>query len=82
MVQYRVVIDRETCIACGAAPSVCSDVFMLGEDNGKNRVTDKYSVETTEKVSIGVIPEELYECAKSGADICPVAAIKLERIVE
>lgn len=80
MAKYRVVVDRVTCIACGAAPATCPEIFELGSDNGKNRVVEKYSVKTDDSVSIGEIPEELYSCAKAGADVCPVNAIKIERI--
>lgn len=80
LVKYRVIVDRLTCIACGAAPAACPEIFVLGSDNGKSRVVDQYSVETSEDVSIGEIPEELYECAKFGADVCPVGAIRIEEI--
>ena len=80
LVKYRVMVDRNACIACGAAPAACPEVFELGSDNGKNRVIEKYSVKTDTSVSIGEIPEELYECARNGADVCPVGAIKIEKI--
>ncbi len=80
LVKFRVIVDRTTCIACGAAPAACPEVFVLGSDNGKNRVVDEYNVKTDEGTSIGEIPEELYECAKSGADVCPVGAIKIEEM--
>lgn len=80
MSKYRITVDRVKCIACGAAPATCPDVFELGSDNGKNKVVDKYSVELTQEKSIGVIPEEVYECAKSGADVCPVGAITIEEV--
>jgi hypothetical protein len=51
-----------------------------GSDNGRNRVVEKYSVRTDESVSVGEVPEELYECAKSGAEVCPVGAITVERV--
>jgi ferredoxin len=82
LVKYRVIVDRVTCIACGAAPVMCPEVFVLGSDNGKNRVVDKYNVKTDENISIGEIPEELYECVKNAAEICPVNAIKVEKIEE
>lgn len=82
MARYRVIVDRAKCIACGAAPAACPEVYELGSDNGKNRVVDKYSVKTDENISIGEIPEELYECAKSGADVCPVNAIRVEKAEE
>jgi len=75
--KYKVTIDRSKCVSCGAAPATCPDVYVL-ED--KNRVVDKYSVELTPDRSVGIIPEELYECAKAGADVCPVSAITIEKI--
>ncbi|ADV64867.1 ferredoxin [Desulfurococcus mucosus DSM 2162] len=80
MAKYKVIVNRSICLACGAAVAACSEVFELGDDNGKNRVVAKYSVETTSEVSVGVIPGELYECAKSAAEICPVSAISIEEI--
>lgn len=80
--KYRVKVDRSACIACGAAPTLCPDVFTLGEDNGKNKVTEKYSVETSESSAVGLIPEELYECVKQAADVCPVSAIRVEVVRE
>lgn len=76
--KVKVTVDRAKCISCGAAPSVCPDVFVLGDDNSKNRVVEKYTVEFSSEVSVGVIPEELLECAKLGASACPVEAIKVE----
>ncbi|MEO3993107.1 MAG: ferredoxin [Desulfurococcaceae archaeon TW002] len=80
MTKYKVVVDRVSCISCGAAPAICPEVFVLGGDNGKNRIVEKYSVETNKDISIGVVPEELYECTKTGAEVCPVGAIKLEKV--
>ncbi|MEM2021299.1 MAG: ferredoxin [Zestosphaera sp.] len=74
----RVVVNRSACIACGVAPSICPDVFELGQDIGRNRVVNKYSVETTRETSVGMVPEELCECVKQVAGICPVGAIKIE----
>lgn len=73
----RVTVDRDTCIACGVAPTLCSDVFIL---DGKNRVVDKYSVELTDSVSVGEVPDELKECVENAAMSCPVEAIKVEQI--
>jgi len=82
LARYRVIVDRVACIACGAAPAICSEIFELGLDNGKNRVVKKFNVRTDENISIGEIPGELYECAKAAAEICPVNAIKVEKIEE
>ncbi|NHW44594.1 MAG: ferredoxin [Candidatus Verstraetearchaeota archaeon] len=80
MAKYEVVVDRAACIACGAARAVCPKVFKLGSDNGKNRVVDEYSVHLDWKTSVGVIPEELYECVLKAVKVCPAKAIKIERV--
>lgn len=80
MVKYKVVVDRQSCIACGVAPSLCPEVFVLGQDTGRNMITPKYSTETSEELSVGVVPGELYECVKQAADACPVGAIKIEEM--
>ncbi|MGQ9781051.1 MAG: ferredoxin [Nitrososphaeria archaeon] len=77
---YKITVDRELCIACGAAPTACPKLYYLGSDNGKNRVVEKYSKETNTNISIGIVPDELYRCAKEGADVCPVSAITLEKL--
>lgn len=41
---------------------------------------DKYSFGTDEKVSVDVVPGDLYECVKSGVGVCSVSAIRLEKI--
>jgi len=80
LVKYRVTVDRVKCIACGVAPALCPDVFELGSDNGKTRVVDRYSVSTDLSVSVGEVPEELYDCVRSAAEACPVGAIAVERV--
>jgi ferredoxin len=77
---YKITIDRNLCIACGAATVACPQLFYLADDNGKNRVIEQYSKEMTEDLSTGVVPDELYQCAKEGADVCPVQAITVEKV--
>lgn len=78
MARYRIIVDRDMCIGCGIAPSTCSEVFELGEDNGKNRVIEKYAEKTSVNSSVGTVPEELLRCVKQAADSCPVQAITVE----
>ena len=75
---YRVLVDRDMCIACGVAPTVCPQVFVLGEDNGKNRLLEKFSEETSSGLSKGVIAGDLLDCVRKAADSCPVQAITIE----
>lgn len=74
------MVDRDACVACGVAPSLCPKVFVLGGDNGKNRVVDEYNKALSNEKSLGEIPEELYDCAKEAAESCPVQAISIEEI--
>jgi ferredoxin len=82
MVKYKVTVNRSLCIACGVAPALCPKVFELGSDNGKNKVVDTYSIKLTDEVSVGVVPEELYQCVKGATDSCPVNAIVVEELRE
>lgn len=75
---YNVTVDRDLCIACGVAPTVCPRVFVLGEDNGKNRLLEEYSEETSDDVSTGTVSDDLYSCVIKAADACPVQAITVE----
>jgi len=76
---YKITVDRNLCIACGAAPAACPQIFVLANDNGKNRVNEQYSKETTDDSSVGIVPDDLFQCAKEGADVCPVSAITVEK---
>ena len=74
---HRVTIDRKLCIACGVAPSICPEVFVMGNDNQKNRLLELYSEETSEEISKGQVPDNLYDFVISAAEACPVQAIKI-----
>ncbi|MCI4396202.1 MAG: ferredoxin [Desulfurococcales archaeon] len=80
MAKVKVTVDRDQCIGCGVAPTVCPQVFVLGSDNGKNRVVDKFSTNLTESISEGELPEDLYECAAQAASSCPVSAIRVQKL--
>jgi ferredoxin len=76
---YSVSVDRDLCIQCLVAPNVCPQVFIMGEDNGKNRLLEKYSEETSENISTGLVPDNLYDCVKKAVDACPVLAITVQK---
>lgn len=79
--RYGVVVDREKCMACGVAPSLCPGVFELAGPGG-NRVREPYEVGTDGGEAVGVVPEELYECVREAAESCPVEAISVEPLGE
>ena len=78
MTKYKVTVDRVQCIGCGIAPNLCPQVFVLGDDNGMNRVVDEYSTELSAEVSVGLVPEDLRDCVEQAAESCPAQAITFE----
>ena len=80
MTNYKIVVNRQQCFACGMAPRLCPEVFTRGGDNGKTRITQKYSVQTSLDISTGIIPAIHYDCAKQATEACPYGAITIEKI--
>lgn len=61
---YKISVDKETCIGCGACEATCEKFFKVGDD-GK---------------SAPVIAEsEEAECIMEAAEGCPVNAIHVEK---
>jgi ferredoxin len=58
-------VDQDTCIGCGLCPSICEDVFELGEE-GK-----AYAKQPD-------VPANLEADAKEAEESCPVDAITVE----
>ncbi len=62
----KVKINQEECIGCGSCQAACSEVFELNEQ-GKAILKENQSEQG----------ETQEDCAKDGADICPVEAIEI-----
>ncbi|MBU5455811.1 ferredoxin [Caproiciproducens sp. MSJ-32] len=58
-------VDQDTCIGCGLCPTICEDVFEMG-DEGKAQV------------KVDVVPEGAEDAAKEAEESCPVNAIEVE----
>jgi ferredoxin len=79
---YRVFVNKKDCIACSLAWTACPEVFEQDLKTGKNHIRPEYLEEETEIISVGLIPEELYECVRIAADGCPTQAIRIEKVEE
>ena len=71
----RVTIDRDGCTACGACWAECPDVYEEHPDDGMNQIVEAYQVGGDP--AVGEIPADLEDCAREGADVCPVEVIQV-----
>ena len=65
MAKYKVSVDKEKCIGCGACASTCPAVFEMRDVKGQQKSTVKQKV--TDK-----------PCAKEAEENCPVQAITVK----
>jgi ferredoxin len=61
----KAYVDQETCIGCGLCPSVCEEVFELGDDGKAHTIVEE-------------VPDSCNDSAKDAEENCPVDAIKCE----
>ena len=61
----KVIVDKNTCIGCGACAAIAPDIFEMGDDTKAE--AKKADVSGDEEAK-----------AKDGSESCPVNAIKLE----
>lgn len=59
------IVNKDTCISCGACVGLCPEVYSFDEDDKAQAIS-------------GEIPEALQEGAVEGRDTCPVAAIDIK----
>jgi ferredoxin len=65
MVKYRIEVDEEACVGCGACSATCDEGFeMKDTDKGQRAKAKKSEVD-----SLG--------CIEEAAKVCPVNAIKI-----
>jgi ferredoxin len=60
----KAIVDPETCIGCELCPTICPDVFKMGEDGLAH-------------VIVNQIPADVENVAQEAAESCPVTAIKI-----
>jgi len=68
MAKYKIEVDDNVCVGCGACAATCDEGFVLKD-------TDKGSRARPKKAEV----DEL-GCIKDAADVCPVGAIKIIEI--
>lgn len=61
----------------GLPRKTCQEIYDLGLHSRKTEIVDKHSVHINDNTFVGIVSEELYECVKAGANVCPVGAIRV-----
>lgn len=61
---YKITVDKDECIGCGACEAQCPEGFEMDQETSKAKAK-KENVDDA-------------GCIKEAADICPVNAIKVE----
>lgn len=74
MAKYEVVVDKETCIACGVCYSLDPNHYESGNE-GKSEVKGG---EVEEGISEGSFDDNKKDEAKEAARACPVNAIEVK----
>jgi len=69
MAKYTIV-DKDTCIACGACGSAAPDVYDYDDDGIAFVILD-------DNKGTAEVPENLYDDMADGAEGCPTDSIKI-----
>ncbi len=58
-------VDPNTCIGCELCPTICPDVFRMGDDGVAHTIVE-------------MVPGESEDSAREAAESCPVDAISIK----
>lgn len=58
-------VDKDGCISCGLCPTICPDVFRMGDDEKAEAYVEP-------------VPPDAEDAAREAADSCPVSVIHIE----
>lgn len=66
-------IDRPNCTSCGTCWDTCPEFFEEDPDDHFSRIIGKFRVGGSK--TEGSVPDDLEDCVKEAADLCPVQII-------
>jgi len=66
-------IDRQNCTSCGTCWDTCPEYFEEDPGDHFSRVIGKFRLDGS--LSEGAVPDEMEDCVKEAADLCPVQII-------
>ncbi|OIJ15895.1 ferredoxin [Anaerobacillus arseniciselenatis] len=69
MAKYTIV-DKDTCIACGACGSAAPDIYDYDDDGIAFVILD-------DNQGTAEVPEDLYDDMEDGSEGCPTDSIKI-----
>jgi len=72
----KVTIDRDGCISCGICWGSCPEVYEQNDNDSKCQINTL--LQQMDDLAEATIDDSLAECARSGADSCPVSVIIVE----
>jgi ferredoxin len=72
----KVIIDRASCTSCRLCSETCPLLFEENEKDTFSQIVKKFRHDGN--IAVGVPPEELEDCAREAADLCPVQIITIE----
>ena len=78
MAKYKVIFDKETCIAAASCSAVYPEVYLRGKDSKALLKNSKYNEK--DKVWELIIDEKEFIKHKEAEEVCPVNAIKVIKI--
>jgi ferredoxin len=71
----KVTIDRPNCTSCSTCWETCPEFFEENPDDAFSQVKEKFR--ESENPGKGSVPQDLEDCVKEAADLCPVQIISI-----
>jgi ferredoxin len=72
----HVLVDRCSCVSCGACWNICPEVFGQNPCDGFSEIMEEFRFSNDR--ADGFVPEDLAACIREAANLCPVEIITVE----